>query len=193
MKNFLMTLIILSTFNSYLNAQINGKELTRISLSDGVEIILYDNNRWEFSNVKSIIENKRYELEQLNLVSDYSKALRGGINANPLELEIAKELKKQNWIYIMPIPKSKAARWGNTDGRTTWWYGYWYNEQTKEYSYSIPILSSNGKYEVDPVHVGVHWRNDWRTGGTPPAPKKIEWLLSRSGGVNPEKNIYKRE
>ena len=29
----------------------------------------------------------------------------------------------------MPQPKSRQAAWGNGDGRTTWFYGFWDNEK----------------------------------------------------------------
>lgn len=50
-------------------------------------------------------------------------------------------------VYVMPRLKSKQARWGNTDGRTTWWVGYWQNEKTKQNSSSTPKLK-------DGIYVG---------------------------------------
>lgn len=49
----------------------------------------------------------------------------------------------------MPKPKSSQAAWGNFDGRTTWYYGYWYNVETKAYSKETPTKKSNGYYYGD--------------------------------------------
>jgi hypothetical protein len=105
--------------------------------------------------------------------------LRGGIQADSAIIQKALEMRKQGWAYTMPQPKSPQAAWGNHDGRTTWWVGYWTNEKTGETSSSGPVLK-NGNYAGD----GQGSRR-WRRGGTPPAPTKIEWLLSKSGGVKP--------
>jgi hypothetical protein len=93
----------------------------------------------------------------------------------------AVDMYNQGWRYTMPKPKSNQASWGNNDGRTTWWKGYWYNRITFKYSRLIPKCKANGKYYGD-------YQNDkdyWRNGGSPSRPTKIEWLLSSSGGVKP--------
>jgi len=105
--------------------------------------------------------------------------LRGGIKADSATIQKALEMKKQGWVYIMPEPKSPQAAWGNHDGRTTWWVGYWVNEKADETSSVEPVLE-NGKYVGD-----GHGSPGWRRGGTPPPPTKIEWLLSKSGGIKP--------
>lgn len=106
--------------------------------------------------------------------------LRGGIKVDQDTISIALAMQEQGWAYTMPRPKSKQARWGNTDGRTTWWVGYWYNEKTKKYSSATPKLKDgvclgNGK-----------GGSGWRRGGSPRRPTKLEWLLSKSGGIPPK-------
>lgn len=105
--------------------------------------------------------------------------LRGGIQADNATIQKALEMKRQGWTYIMPEPKSAKAAWGNKDGRTTWWVGYWTNDKTTETSSDEPVLK-NGKYVGDGQGVRV-----WRRGGSPAPPTKIEWLLSKSGGIKP--------
>lgn len=105
--------------------------------------------------------------------------LRGGIQADQATIQKALEMKHQGWIYIMPAPKSAQAAWGNRDGRTTWWLGYWVNGKTKQTSSEEPVLK-DGKYVGDDQGVRV-----WRRGGSAPAPSKIEWLLSNGGGIPP--------
>ena len=104
--------------------------------------------------------------------------LREGIDASSEEIQIASQLVSLGWEYHMPSPKSSQARWGNTDGRTTWWNGYWINNNTNTISSSQP-QGSNG-YEGD----GKDPRG-WRRGGSPRYPTAIEWLCSKSGGVRP--------
>jgi hypothetical protein len=105
--------------------------------------------------------------------------LRGGIQADSATIQKALEMKKQGWTYVMPEPKSAQAAWGNRDGRTTWWVGYWTNDKTGETSSAEPVLK-DGKYVGDGHGVRV-----WRRGGSPLPPMKIEWLMSKSGGIKP--------
>jgi hypothetical protein len=106
-------------------------------------------------------------------------SLRGGIDVDQQTIDTALEMQKQGWTYAMPRPKSKQAAWGNTDGRTTWWNGYWHNAKTNQYSSITPKLK-------DGVYIG-DGRNPsgWRRGGSPGRPSKFEWLLSKSGGIPP--------
>lgn len=110
------------------------------------------------------------------------KELRGGIKADNETIQKALEMKRQGWVYIMPEPKSAQAAWGNRDGRTTWWVGYWINEETDRTSSVEPVLE-NGKYVGD-----ENGSRFWRRGGSPPPPSKIEWLLSKSGGIKPRED-----
>jgi hypothetical protein len=80
----------------------------------------------------------------------------------------------------MPEPKSHQAAWGNHDGRTTWWVGYWVNRRTGATSSSQPKMDSTGEFVGD----GNGFRA-WRRGGTPRPPSKIEWLCSSYGGMPP--------
>jgi hypothetical protein len=105
--------------------------------------------------------------------------LRGGIKADQETIKIALAMQEQGWEYIMPEPKSPQAAWGNTDGRTTWYVGYWRNSKTGETSSSTPKLQ-DGKYVGD-----GSGGPGWRRGGSPPPPTKLQWLLSKSGGISP--------
>jgi hypothetical protein len=108
--------------------------------------------------------------------------LRQGIQADVATQTTAVEMHKQGWRYTMPDPKSAQARWGNTDGRTTWWYGYWSNAKTNpaQVSKTQPQKNGCGLYYGD----GQDLRGTWRRGGTAANPTKLEWLLSASGGPN---------
>ncbi len=79
----------------------------------------------------------------------------------------------------MPQPKSAKASWGNTDGRTTWYVGYWINKKTNDNSSATPKLK-DGKYIGD-----GKGSPGWRRGGSPRRPTKLEWLLSKYGGIKP--------
>jgi hypothetical protein len=107
-------------------------------------------------------------------------SLRGGIECDKAAIGLALELNQQGWVYIMPQPKSPQAAWGNHDGRTTWWIGYWVNEGINATSQTQPTVDAKGVYVGDGGG-GPHWRR----GGSPPPPTKIEWLCSRSGGIPP--------
>lgn len=105
-------------------------------------------------------------------------SLRSGVNASDAEIKQASELKSLGWEYTMPQPKSAKASWGNSDGRTTWWNGYWVNRKTNRNSSVTP--SSLNDYKGD----GIENRG-WRRGGAPGRPTMIEWLCSTSGGIPP--------
>jgi hypothetical protein len=95
-------------------------------------------------------------------------------------MELALELKRAGWTYIMPQPKSMQARWGNVDGQTIWWVGYWTNERDDTSSSIQPQKGARGHFIGD----GKGSRH-WRRGGSPPTPSQIEWLCSESGGTPP--------
>jgi endonuclease/exonuclease/phosphatase family metal-dependent hydrolase len=86
---------------------------------------------------------------------------------------LAVELRAAGWIYVLPEPKSKAARWGNTDPRTTWWPGHWKNEKTNATSAQQPTkpgFAGDGKEKPK-----------WRDGGSPGPVGWVEWLCSAEG------------
>lgn len=66
-------------------------------------------------------------------------SLRGGIKVDAKTIQTALAMQEQGWEYNMPSPKSPQAAWGNYDGRTTWYVGYWENSKTGETS--TPIQS----------------------------------------------------
>jgi len=95
-------------------------------------------------------------------------------------IRTAVELKQADWTYIMPEPKSPQAAWGNHDGRTTWWVGYWVNGTTAATSSAQPTKISDGGWVGD-----GYGHRAWRRGGTPAPPTKVEWLCSGYGGIPP--------
>lgn len=105
-------------------------------------------------------------------------SLRQGIQVNQKTINIALEMQKQGWKYIMPRPKSPQAAWGNSDGRTTWFRGCWVNGDKT--SSTTPVLKESLYVGDDLGSLG------WRRGGSPRRPTKIEWLLSESGGIEPD-------
>jgi hypothetical protein len=104
----------------------------------------------------------------------------GDFSCDKSTIQTAIELKHAGWTYIMPEPKSPQAAWGNYDGRTTWWVGYWVNGRTGATSSAQPTKNASGEWIGD----GNGFRA-WRRGGTPPPPSKIEWLCSSYGGIPP--------
>ncbi|MCT4615299.1 MAG: hypothetical protein N4A49_10545 [Marinifilaceae bacterium] len=147
-----------------------------VSLDTGEKIILYADKTWDY--YKSVKYDYDFSKIQNN---EIPKNLRQGIRANKNTITIAMKMHFQGWQYFMPIPKSSQAAWGNNDGRTTWWKGYWYNLKTKKYSRSTPVLRKSGDYKGDYQCDKGRWRN----GGSPHHPSKIMWLLSKSGGIKP--------
>ena len=104
--------------------------------------------------------------------------VRAGGSPTAEETTLAKRIIAAGWEYIMPRPKSNQARWGNKDGRTTWYNGYWVNEDTGRYSSTAPKASDLFAGDGQDVR-------GWRRGGSPRYPDVIEWLCSKSGGVEP--------
>jgi hypothetical protein len=100
--------------------------------------------------------------------------IRAKYSASAAELEEAYSLASQGWRYTLPQPKSAQAAWGNYDGRTTWWYGYWKNLKTNKYSQNKPDLSESGVWTGD----GQKFEGFYRKGGSPPNPTPIEFILS---------------
>jgi hypothetical protein len=107
-----------------------------------------------------------------------SVKLRTGYSAKEKEITAATQLVQAGWQYIMPRPKSSKASWGNYDGRTTWWPGYWSN-------------SGSGRTSINQPKDSDNFRGDgtgtpgWRRGGAPGPPTPVEWLCSKSGGITP--------
>lgn len=147
-----------------------------VTLPDGRQAILHDDFTWEYYKAaKTLIDTSTI---QDNQIPDF---LRKGIAAERETIIAAVELYSQGWRYTMPRPKSAQAAWGNGDRRTTWWNGYWENQQTGAVSQKDPIKRSSGLYYGDNQDLRATWRN----GGSPPPPTKLQWLLSSSGGIPP--------
>ena len=147
-----------------------------ISLDNGKKIILNSDKTWDYYAGIS------YEYDFSTLSSNNIPSfLRQGISVDKSTLKTAVEMYLQGWRYTMPRPKSSQASWGNSDGRTTWWIGYWFNNKTNKYSRTVPKKQTNGYYYGDSQDDKGYWRN----GGSPRTPNKIDWLLSTSGGIKP--------
>lgn len=147
-----------------------------VTLPNGKHAILHDDFTWEY------YEQPQPTIDTSSIRdNEIPSFLRKGITADKTTIVAAVELYSQGWRYYMPMPKSRQAAWGNGDRRTTWWYGYWTNEKSQAVSSADPTKHSNGIYYGDTQDL----RHNWRNGGTPPTPTKIEWLLSSSGGVPP--------
>jgi len=147
-----------------------------VKLPDGQKVILYSDKTWNY--YKGISYDYDFSKLADNKIPGF---LRQGINVNKQTLRVAVEMYLQGWRYTMPRPKSSQASWGNNDGRTTWWKGYWHNSKTQKYSRQMPKKRTNGYYHGDEQNDKGYWSN----GGSPRYPSKIDWLLSSSGGVKP--------
>jgi hypothetical protein len=112
--------------------------------------------------------------------SEIPPELRGGIEADKKLIAKATEMQKAGWAYTMPVPKTKKSSWGNSDPRTTWWRGYWTNKTTQSTSALTP-RKLDGKWRGD-----RNVNRGWRRGGSPRRPSKLEWLLSKHGGIPPK-------
>ena len=145
------------------------------TLSNGKNIILHSDYTWEYQ--KGIKYDFDFSTINTNTIPSF---LRQGINVNKKTLVTAVEMYLQGWKYKMPRPKSSKAYWGNRDGRTTWYNGYWKNSKTNKYSGITPKKHSDGYYYGDSQN-----NSGWRNGGSPSYPTKVEWLLSSSGGIKP--------
>jgi hypothetical protein len=97
---------------------------------------------------KSIPETASVQAPEIKSSGQVDSDLRSGVTADSATLQKAAAMKKQGWIFIMPKPKSPQAAWGNRDGRTTWWIGYWENKKANDTSAAEPILK-NGLYTGD--------------------------------------------
>ena len=90
------------------------------------------------------------------------------------EISEASSLAIQGWRYTLPVQKSAQAAWGNRDGGTTWYYGYWNNILDGAYSEKKPGKQSDGKWAGDYQNLSGYYRG----GGSPPYPTPIEKILS---------------
>ena len=148
-----------------------------VILSNGKSVVLHDDFTWSYQS-----DAQKATFDYSTLSSDSLPTfLRQGIRADLETQRVAVEMYLQGWRYTMPQPKSAQARWGNTDRRTTWFYGYWFNSDTSQYSSIQPTKKQNGLYIGDNQNQKGYYRN----GGSPPNPSQIDWLLSESGGVKP--------
>ncbi len=102
---------------------------------------------------------------------DVPKPLGYAAGAPAADQQLANALKSAGWSYEFPQPKSKTAKWGNFNGSTTWWPGYWVNSKTGGTSAAQPTASDAFKGDGLP-------KPAWRKGGSPKEPSWVEWLCS---------------
>lgn len=152
------------------------------SLPDDVEAQLESSINialWSGSTSSEIRPRTRTPARSETSPTADQSSLRSGINADQRTINTALGMQEQGWVYTMPRPKSAQAAWGNSDGRTTWWPGYWRSSKTGEHSATTPRLEGQ-TFQGD-----GRQRTNWRRGGSPRPPSKIEWLLSKAGGIRP--------
>jgi len=111
--------------------------------------------------------------------SNRALKLRTGIAATKAEMELARSIQAAGWLYVMPIPKSSKAKWGNYDRRTIWWREYWINVRTGKISSREPLKGAG--FSGD----GLDLRGSMRRGSPSRKPTVIEWLCSESKGAKP--------
>ncbi|MFZ9881491.1 MAG: endonuclease/exonuclease/phosphatase family protein [Phycisphaerales bacterium] len=97
-------------------------------------------------------------------------------DAPAADKKLAGELRDAGWAYMLPEPKSKSARWGNKDSRTTWWPGYWKNTKTGAMSVAQP---SGRGFMGDGQQ-----KPKWRDGGSQGPVTWVEWLCSEQGSAD---------
>ena len=141
-----------------------------VDLKDGSKAVLYDDHTW----AKVEVNNSTPQ----DILNKNKSHLRNGIQASNNEIQSACEMYDQGWRYTMPRPKSAQAAWGNSDGRTTCYSGWWYNSKTNHYSHTTPKKSSNGLFLGD----NQNNSHTWRRGGSPRKPDVYMFLLSQNGG-----------
>jgi len=107
------------------------------------------------------------------------RELDGGKNASDTDIALSNKLLAAGWEYVMPEPKSNAAKWGNKSPKTTWWPGYWKNNASGKTSATQPTEADGFKGDGEP-------KPKWKDGGSPNAPSYVEWLCSKAGGISPE-------
>ena len=144
-----------------------------VSLGNGKKIIVFDDYTWKYFD-EPVTERNYSDIED-DVIPPF---LRQGIEADRDTIIKAVGMYDQGWRYTMPRPKSAKAAWGNHDGRTTWYYGWWYNEKTGLYSSTTPVIKENGLFIGDNQNRSGSWRN----GGSPENPDPFMWLLSKDGG-----------
>jgi len=167
LSNFVRLVALIVQFTIYVsNAVFAADQIA--TLPDGEQVVLHDDFTWMYYEQSiSIIDTSSIKGDEIPAF------LRQGISADRKTIIEAVELYWQGWRYCMPQPKSAQAAWGNYDGRTTWWYGYWLNQKTGAVSQTSPVKRLNGIFYGDNQDL----RNKWRNGGSPPPPSKIERLL----------------
>lgn len=131
----------------------------------GDTVLLFKDHTYKY---KKEIKKKNSVLD--NKITEIGKKL----GASSRDIKEAQALAEQGWEYTLPSPKSNQAYWGNSDGRTTWWYGYWKNIKTREYSSEKPLKKSSGYYKGN----GQNNSGSYRRGGSPRYPTKLEKILS---------------
>lgn len=141
--------------------------------SSGDTVLLFKDYTYQFKN-----KEKQKNPQLIKQI----KHIGHQLGASLKNIQTATKMAEQAWRYTLPQPKSAQAMWGNYDGRTTWWYGYWKNIKTKQYSQDTPRKTRTGAYLGD----GQNLSGYYRKGGSPRNPTVVEEILSKlTKRVNP--------
>lgn len=138
---------------------------TRAVTESGDKVILFEDGTYRKDNLSKVDNELKSRIKQIG----------NQCSASEDDIEEAYLLAVQGWRYTLPQPKSRQAAWGNPDGRTTWWYGYWENIDTNMYSSKKPKLGQSRIFIGD----GQKLKGYYRNGGSPSYPTKIETILSQ--------------
>jgi hypothetical protein len=123
----LTTIFLFSIFLSSASA-----EDRKVTLADGRQVVLRDDfTREYYQQPQNVLDTSSIKDNQIPTF------LRQGITADKETTKAAIALYSQGWRYYMPLPKSRQTAWGYGDRRTTWWHGYWVNENTKSLSKDV--------------------------------------------------------
>ncbi len=106
-----------------------------------------------------------------------------GFTVSEVDRALAQKLLDGGWVYMMPKPKSKTAAWTNPNKASTWYPGYWENQNSHATSVTQPVAraGADGGFAGDGAAVP-----GWSAGGAPRTPTVIEWLCSTSDGIAPK-------
>lgn len=97
----------------------------------------------------------------IDVVKPVSRQASPAAGVDSPEKSIGEQLREAGWRYTPPQPKSPQASWHNSDGRTTWWYGYWHNKKSGRFSSTQPTHESGFRGD------GINRKGNWRRGGRP--------------------------
>jgi len=93
--------------------------------------------------------------------------------------EMGQRLTSAGWCYREARPKSAQARRGNTDGRTTWWIGYWVNAVENVCSEAPPQYITKCDTVIGDGRTCQYVMERWNNGGEPQISKLEQECLCK--------------